>query len=293
MFSKKVNSQLKKSRTFTPDKVLNKERNVATLHAAPSYRKAYEDGDFMSQEELRPVRFQLELLKPEMTLQEYGIDSTIVVFGSARICGEEAAKERIHEITKACKLQPDNKLLMGKLQSAKNLLKMTKYYEIARDFGNLVAQNTKGKYMIVTGGGPGIMEAANRGSYEAGVKSIGLNITLPHEQGPNPYVSPDFAFRFHYFAIRKMHFMMRSKALVVFPGGFGTFDELFEAMTLVQTSKKRRFPIILVGKKYWTDVVNFKKLADYGVINAEDVNLFRFAETAKEAWNIIAEHHEL
>ncbi len=216
-----------------------------------------------------------------------------MVFGSARICSHDDAKARIYEVGKACQLQPDSTILANKYKSAKNLLKMSKYYEIAREFGRLVAQNTKGKFMIVTGGGPGIMEAANRGSYEAGVKSIGLNITLPHEQGPNPYVSPDFAFRFHYFAIRKMHFMMRSKALVVFPGGFGTFDELFEAMTLVQTGKKRRFPIILVGKKYWTDVVNFKKLAEYGVINAEDVNLFRFADSAKEVWNIIAEHYDL
>ncbi|MDD4003955.1 MAG: TIGR00730 family Rossman fold protein [Elusimicrobiaceae bacterium] len=293
MLSKKVKNQLRKSRVFQPEKHIDKEKMVAALHAAPSYRKAYHDQDFMSMEELRPMRFQLELLKPEMTLSEYGVDSTIVVFGSARICSKETALARIRELTKACQLQPDNKILCNKLLGAKNLLKMAKYYEVAREFGHLVAQNTKGKFMIVTGGGPGIMEAANRGSYEAGVKSIGLNITLPHEQGPNPYVSPDFAFRFHYFAIRKMHFMMRSKALVVFPGGFGTFDELFEAMTLVQTEKKRRFPIILVGKKYWTDVINFKKLVDYGVINAEDVNLFRFAETGKEAWNIIAEHHDL
>jgi hypothetical protein len=235
MLSKRITNKSLKSRIQPPVKNFTKEKMVEALHEAPSYRRAYHDEDFLSREELRPVRFQLELLKPEMVLAEYGVDSTVVVFGSARIWDKADALARIKDLTRECRLQPESDSLKSKLRCAKRLLKLSKYYDVAREFAHLVADRTKGKFMIVTGGGPGIMEASNRGSFEAGIKSIGLNITLPHEQGPNPYVSPDFAFRFHYFAIRKMHFMMRSKALVVFPGGFGTFDELFEALTLVQT----------------------------------------------------------
>lgn len=270
-----------------------KEALVQKLRKSPSYRRAYHDLAFLSRPELRPVRFQMEILKPETILQENGVDATIVVFGSARIWEKKDALERIKKVAAACKKDPSNKVLRNKLGTVKRLLSASKYYEMARDFTNLVATKGKGKFLVVTGGGPGIMEAANRGAFEAGAKSIGLNITLPMEQGPNPYVSPEFAFRFHYFAIRKMHFMMRSKGLVVFPGGFGTYDELFEALTLIQTGKKRRFPVVLVGRKYWSDVMDFKALARWGFISVEDINLVKYADSAQEIWNILAKFHGL
>ena len=278
-------------------KPLNKkfepEKRIKLLRKSPAYRRAYKDIDFMTRPELRPVRFQLELLKPEMTLQEHNVASTIVVFGSARLWPKKEAAKRIQALEKACRREPGNAILHSKCTTAKHLLNYAKYYEISREFARIVAEESKGRFIIVTGGGPGIMEAANRGAYEAGAKSIGLNITLPMEQGPNPYVSPEFAFRFHYFAIRKMHFMMRSKGLVVFPGGFGTYDELFEALTLIQTGKKRRFPVILVGRKYWSEVMNFKALARWGFISMEDINLVKYADSAPEIWNILAAFHEL
>jgi len=266
---------------------------VAALRRAKSYRKAYEDNEFLGREELRPVRFQLELLKPEMILQEHNITSTVVVFGSARIWDRQEALDRVEEVKKACAANPKNTALKNKLKSVKNLVKISKYYEMARDFARLVAEKSGNRFIVVTGGGPGIMEAANRGAYEGDAKSIGLNITLPHEQGPNPYVSPEFAFRFHYFAIRKMHFMMRSKALVVFPGGFGTFDELFEAITLMQTGKKTKYPVVLVGKEYWQNVVNMQLMADWGVISVEDIGLFHFVDSAQEAWQVIADFYSI
>ncbi|NLO91978.1 MAG: TIGR00730 family Rossman fold protein [Elusimicrobia bacterium] len=235
----------------------------------------------------------MEILKPETVLKEHGVDATIVVFGSARIWEKKDALERVKKVAAACKKDPGNKVLRNKLGTVKRLLNSCKYYEMARDFSSLVATKGKGKFLVVTGGGPGIMEAANRGSFEEGAKSIGLNITLPMEQGPNPYVSPEFAFRFHYFAIRKMHFMMRSKGLVVFPGGFGTYDELFEALTLIQTGKKHRFPVVLVGRKYWSDVMDFKALARWGFISVEDINLVQYADSAEEIWNILAKFHGL
>lgn len=270
-----------------------KQALVHKLRTAPSYRRAYHDLAFLSRPELRPVRFQMEILKPETVLKEHGVDATIVVFGSARIWEKKDALERVKKVAAACKKDPGNKVLRNKLGTVKRLLNSCKYYEMARDFSSLVATKGKGKFLVVTGGGPGIMEAANRGSFEEGAKSIGLNITLPMEQGPNPYVSPEFAFRFHYFAIRKMHFMMRSKGLVVFPGGFGTYDELFEALTLIQTGKKHRFPVVLVGRKYWSDVMDFKALARWGFISVEDINLVQYADSAEEIWNILSKFHGL
>jgi hypothetical protein len=249
------------------------------------------DGDFLTRDELRPVRLQLELQKPEMTLAEYGVKSTVVVFGSARIWDKEQSADRVADVKKLLAKNPKDPVLQHKLASVKRLQASARFYEIARDFGHLVSANSPipdRKLVVVTGGGPGIMEASNRGAYEAGAKSVGLNITLDMEQGPNPYVSPEFCFRFHYFAIRKMHFVMRARALVVCPGGFGTMDELFEVLTLVQTGKKTRLPIVLVGKKYWTDVMNFPNMAKWGYISKEDLKLFRYAETGQEIWDHIA-----
>lgn len=221
-----------------------------------AYRLAYHDFDFMIRDELRPVRLQLELLKPELALAEQGIHSTVVIFGSART-------------------SPQND-----------------YYQHARELGALIAKNNP-SLAVVTGGGGGVMEAANRGAFENGGKSIGFNIALPHEQMPNPYVAPDLCFQFHYFAVRKMHLLMRAKALVAFPGGFGTLDELFEALTLVQTKKMRRIPIILFGKEYWNRIVNFDALVEEGAICAEDLDFIQYAQTAQQAWDLIAKttHH--
>ncbi|MDP2866932.1 MAG: TIGR00730 family Rossman fold protein [Elusimicrobiota bacterium] len=270
-------------------------KEVLALRRSKAYRKAYLDPEFLTRDELRPVRLQLELLKPEMTLAEYGVKSTVVCFGSARILDKEQSSARVAEIDALLKKDPKDSVLKNKLGSAKRLQASARYYEVARDFGRLISrtQIKDRKLVVVTGGGPGIMEAANRGAHEAGEKSIGLNITLEMEQGPNPYVSPEFCFRFHYFAIRKMHFVMRARALVVFPGGFGTMDEMFEVMTLVQTGKKRRLPIILVGEDYWTDVMNFQNMAKWGYISTEDLKLFTFAETGRQIVDQIAEFYKV
>ncbi|HCC48403.1 MAG TPA: TIGR00730 family Rossman fold protein [Elusimicrobia bacterium] len=255
------------------------------LRRSKAYRKAYLDSEFLTSDELRPVRLQLELQKPEMTLAEYGVKSTVVVFGSARIWDKKQSDDRVTEIQALLRKNPKDPVLKNKLASVKGLQRSTKFYDVARDFGRLISASDAlkdRKLVVVTGGGPGIMEAANRGAHDAGARSIGLNITLDMEQGPNPYVSPEFCFRFHYFAIRKMHFVMRARALVVFPGGFGTMDELFEVLTLVQTGKKSLLPIVLVGEEYWTDVMNFANMAKWGYISKEDLKLFSYAETGAE-----------
>jgi uncharacterized protein (TIGR00730 family) len=260
-------------------------KEVLALRRSKAYSKAYLDPEFLSSDAMRPVRLQLELQKPEMTLAEHGIKSTVVVFGSARIWDKPQSEERAAEVRALLRKDPKNPILKSKLASVEGLKKSVKYYDVARDFGRLVSQADvfkDRKLVVVTGGGPGIMEAANRGAHDAGAKNIGLNITLDMEQGPNPYISPEFCFRFHYFAIRKMHFVMRARALVAFPGGFGTMDELFEVLTLVQTGKKTRLPIILVGKDYWQDVINFPNMAKWGYIAKEDLKLFRYAETGAE-----------
>ena len=269
-------------------------KEVLALRRSKAYRKAYLDPEFLTSDELRPVRLQLELQKPEMTLAEYGVKSTVVCFGSARILDKKQSAARVTEMTALLKKHPKDSVIKNKLGSAKRLEASARYYEVAREFGKLISktQIKDRKLVVVTGGGPGIMEAANRGAHEAGEKSIGLNITLEMEQGPNPYVSPEFCFRFHYFAIRKMHFVMRARALVVFPGGFGTMDEMFEVMTLVQTGKKSRLPIILVGEDYWTDVMNFQNMAKWGYISTEDLKLFTFAETGRQIVDQIAEFYK-
>ncbi|MDH5538697.1 MAG: TIGR00730 family Rossman fold protein [Rhizobacter sp.] len=245
-----------------------------------AYRLAFTDTDFLLREELRPVRMQLELLKPELVQAEQDIQSTIVIFGSARILPPEVATERLQQ----ARAKSVDTATLAQLETA---LRMSRYYDEARRFAELVTRRSRDldtPIYVVTGGGPGIMEAGNRGAHEAQGKSIGLNIVLPHEQEPNPYITPELCFQFHYFAMRKMHFLMRSIALVCFPGGFGTLDELFETMTLIQTGKCRRRPILLFGRDFWTRLINFDLLIETGMIGADDVNLFHFVETAEEAW---------
>lgn len=249
-----------------------------------SYIKAYEDIDLLKQDVMRPVRMELEVLKPELYFKHFKVEETVVCFGSARICEEKQALENVKKAEDALSKDPTNKTLQDKLAEAKGLASLSRYYDEARKFAQLVVEKTDKKLAVVTGGGPGIMEAANRGAFEKGGLSIGLNITLPHEQRPNDYISPNMAFLFHYFAIRKLHFVMRSTAFVVFPGGFGTFDELFEILTLVQTGKKTKIPVILVGKDFWNKVINVDALARYGVIAHNDARAVPIVDTAEEAW---------
>ncbi len=251
-----------------------------------AYKLAFADNAFLLRDELRPVRMQLELLKPELVQQEHGIESTVVIFGSARIQPPERAKEALE----VAKTSGDE----AAIRRAQMAVAMSRYYDEARRFAALVTQQSRTletPLYVVTGGGPGIMEAGNRGAFEVGGKSLGLNIVLPHEQQPNPYITPELCFQFHYFALRKMHFLMRSIALVCFPGGFGTLDELFETMTLVQTGKSRRRPILLFGREFWQKLLNFDLLIETGMISPGDEKLIRFVETAEEAWDILAAHY--
>ena len=244
-----------------------------------SYRLAFTDEDFILREELRPVRMQLELLKPEMIQREQGIESTIVMFGSARILPREEAERRVA----LAQASGDGQ----QLRRARSLLDMSRYYGEAQRLAAMIAERSRAletPVHVVTGGGPGIMEAGNRGAFEAGGKSIGMNIVLPHEQAPNPYITPELCFQFHYFGLRKMHLLMRSIALVCFPAGFGTLDELFEVLPLIQTGKCRRRPVLLFGRDFWTRLVDFDLLIETGMINPGDTELFRFVETAEEAW---------
>ncbi|MGV8989250.1 MAG: LOG family protein [Cypionkella sp.] len=236
---------------------------------SPAYRLAFADPEFLTREELRPVRLQLELLKPQMILDEHGIRSTVVLFGGARIPAPERATTA----------------------KTPGLAALAPYYEEARKFAHAVTERslqTDGRdWVICTGGGPGVMEAGNRGADEAGGRSIGMNIVLPHEQAPNPYVTPDFSFNFHYFAIRKMHFLMRAAAICVFPGGFGTLDETFEALTLIQTKRMKPIPFLLFGRAFWVNLINWQALAEAGTISADDLNLFTYVETAEEAFTAL------
>jgi uncharacterized protein (TIGR00730 family) len=247
-----------------------------------SYRLAFTDTSFILREEMRGVRMQLELLKPELVQNEQGIESTIVIFGSARIVPPDVALRMIDDATSAGDATA--------LAIAHQHQAMSGYYAEARRFAALVTEKSMAletPLVVVTGGGPGIMEAGNRGAFDIGGKSIGLNIVLQHEQMPNPYITPELCFQFHYFGLRKMHFLMRSVALVCFPGGFGTLDELFEALTLIQTGKSRRRPVLLFGREFWTRLINFDLLVETGMISALDLQLFRFVETAEEAWGLL------
>ena len=251
----------------------------------PAYRLAFQDHDFLLREDLRPVRFQLELLKTELLLAEANIDSTFVFYGSARIPSPDEAPAVL-----AAAETPEQKRV------AQRLAAKAHYYTVAQDLARIASQHCKeGKrcFTVCSGGGPSIMEAANRGAWEVGAPSVGLNIVLPHEQVPNPYVTPGLSVQFHYFALRKMHFLMRAKAVAVFPGGYGTFDELFELLTLVQTGKVAPLPILIYGKDFWSRVVNFEALAEEGVISPRDLALFHFVETAEEGWEIVRAHYEL
>jgi len=266
-----------------------------TLLESPSYRLAYEDSEFINRYELRAIRLQLELRKPEIIQREHGIESTIVVFGSARTPDPERAAQALQEARDAAAREPHDAELRATVLRAERMAGNSRYYEIAREFARLVSSTSQiegdCEYVVVTGGGPGIMEAANRGAHDCDAKSVGLNIVLPHEQAPNPYISPELCFKFRYFAIRKIHFLLRAKALVAFPGGFGTLDELFEALTLIQTGKMPPVPVVLFGRSFWERIVDFPGLVEEGCISQEDLELFRFAETAQEAWDYITEFH--
>ena len=270
-------------------------KRLEAILASPSYRAADDDAAFLARDELRGIRLQLDYLKPQLLLEEHQIHHTVVVFGSTRICEPGRAARRVDELTTAATAAPDDRDLARDLSVAKRILAKSRYYDVAREFGRLVGASDRrlGEHRLVvtTGGGPGIMEAANRGAYDAGAQTVGLNITLPREQFPNPYVTPDLCFRFHYFALRKLHFLLRAKALVAFPGGYGTFDELFELLTLTQTRTIKPMPIVLVGEEYWRGAIDFDYLVDEGVIDREDRNLFWFAETAEEIWDGILAWH--
>lgn len=267
--------------------------NVERLLHSPSYRVAYKDADFLTSPKLRATRIELELMKPELTFEEHGIRSTIVVFGSTRIIDPTAAAKKLDRARARLDDTPDDTRRRRALVRAERLAAKARYYDLARQFGQLIAREARddGEYVICTGGGPGIMEAANRGAYDQQAQSIGLNIRLPQEQQPNPYITPELCFQFHYFAVRKLHFLLRAKALVAFPGGYGTIDELFEVLTLRQTKRMQHIPIILFGREFWQRAIDFQFLADEGAIDDEDLDLFRYVETAEEAWGIIRQFH--
>ena len=255
-----------------------------------AHRLAFADPEFLLRRETRGIRFQLEMLKPDLAQVEAGIEHTVVVFGSARFIDRAAAQAQLQIAQKIGQAQD--------IAKAQALVRNAEHYENARVFAHLVAQSCSclpkaEQLFICTGGGPGIMEAANRGAQEAGALSVALNIALPHEQHPNPYVTPDLSFKFHYFALRKMHFMMRAKALVAFPGGFGTLDELFEVMTLVQTRKARPVPILLFGTAFWKSLINMDVLLQEGTISPDDLQLFHYVDTPEAAWQTICEFYQL
>jgi uncharacterized protein (TIGR00730 family) len=277
-----------------PKRVFHPAREEAELAAqatespqttTPTYRLAFQDLDFLLREDLRPVRFQLELLKPDLLLEEAKIASTFVFYGSARIPEPSKADALIE----AAGTEHQRRIAM-------NLKKKSRYYDEARKLARMVSRvspdaDGRRHFVVCSGGGPSIMEAANRGAADEGKESIGLNIVLPHEQLPNQYVTPSLSFRFHYFALRKMHFLLRARAVAVFPGGFGTFDEAFELLTLIQTGKVKPMPILFFGREYWNRVVDFEALVDEGVIAPRDLDLFTFCETAEEAWTQVCQHY--
>ena len=271
------------------------EENLRAILDSPSYVLAEQDTKLLARRELRPVRMQLELLKPELALAEQNIASTIVVFGGTRIAEETEATKRVELARAALAVDPSDLRRQRDVLRAERLLAKSSYYDAAREFAQIVSSSCqtahRREYVVVTGGGPGIMEAANRGAFDVGAKSIGLNITLPAEQIPNPYITPELCFQFHYFALRKMHFLMRAQALVVFPGGFGTLDELTDALTLRQTRRMQEIPIIMFGRAYWQQVIDMQFLADEGVIEDDHLNLIQYADTPHEAWKIIMQFH--
>ncbi len=263
--------------------------NGNPLHA-DAYRLAFADPEFLLRRETRGIRFQLEMLKPDLGQTAQGIENTVVVYGSARFVAPDEAAEQLQ----AAEASGDT----VRIARARLAVKNAHYYDLARQFARLVAEHSEAqqpadRIYICTGGGPGIMEAANRGAHEAGALNVGLNIALPHEQSGNRFISPSLSFKFHYFALRKMHFMMRAKALVAFPGGFGTLDELFEVLTLVQTGKAKPVPIVLFGTAFWKKLVNFEALVEQGTISEADLNLFHYTDDPQEAWDVIKAFYKL
>jgi uncharacterized protein (TIGR00730 family) len=271
------------------------EANRQAILSSPSYRLAEYDFDFLKRDDIRHVRMTLELLKTETLLRDNNVKATVVVFGSARIVQQDIAEERLQAAIQAAEKSPRDPKAKRAVERAERVLAKSRFYDEARAFGRLVSTvcqiEKRNDFVIATGGGPGIMEAANRGAFDVGAKSVGLNIDLPHEQEPNPYITPDLCFRFHYFAIRKFHFILRAKALVVFPGGYGTLDELFDTLCLRQTRRMQAIPIILYGREYWESIIDFPKMADEGVIDDDDLKLISWAESPEEAWKIIADFH--
>lgn len=269
---------------------------VRAILESPSYRQADEDVDFLKGDDLRGLRLQLDYLKAETLLEEHNVAHTVVIFGSTRIPEPELARQMVERCEAAATASPGDVELQHRLAVSRRVLDKSRYYEVAREFGRLVGvagdDARGGRIMVMTGGGPGLMEAANRGARDIGARSIGLNITLPHQQYPNPYVTPELCLRFHYFAMRKLHFLMRARALVAFPGGYGTMDELFEILTLVQTRKIKPVPVILVGEAYWRRAFDVDFLVEEGTIDPEDRELFWFAETAQEVWQDILDWYK-
>ena len=267
------------------------KNNLKLIVSSNNYQLAHEDKELLNSDEMRGVRMLLEISKPEKIFDQHKILSTIIVFGGANLFEKAAIDKKLEKAVNTFKTDPKSTELSREITRLNNLRSMSHYYDSAREFANIVSkQNQKedcNSHVIVTGGGPGIMEAANRGAFDADCKSIGLNISLPNEQHPNSYITPGLCFKFNYFALRKFHFVMRSVAAVFFPGGFGTFDELFELLTLRQTGMKNKIPIILFGKDFWSKVIDFQLLSDYGLISDEDLGIFQYADTPREAWEII------
>lgn len=274
----------------------NVSDRVRQIMDHPSYRRADQDLDLLKRDELRATRLQLEFLKPELILKDKGICGTIVVLGGTRIVEPMAARHRVERARRALEQHLQIPELKHRLAAAERILAKSHYYDVARELGRLVGKAGHGpgdcRLAIVTGGGPGLMEAANRGAYDVGAKSVGLNISLPHEQYPNPYITPDLCFQFRYFGLRKMHFHFRAKAMVAFPGGYGTLDELFETLCLIQTRKIKPVPVILVGEQFWRRVLDMEFLVAEGTIDPEDAELFVYAETAEEIWKVICGWYE-
>ena len=273
--------------------------NLQQIIHSDTYRLAHQDLALLNTSSMRGVRMLLEISKPELHFEEIGISSTIIVFGGARLKERSAAEAHLEKAIRELDTDPKSKQLQRKVNRAKNLLELSPFYDAAREFAFLASRfgqsdtSTRpccSSHVIVTGGGPGIMEAANRGAFDAGCRSIGLNIELPHEQNPNPYITPELCFKFNYFALRKFHFVMRAVGAVLFPGGYGTLDELFEVLTLRQVGTQHAMPIILFGKDYWTRLIDFEFMADSGLIDDQDLDLIQFADTATEAWDLLRDH---
>ena len=268
---------------------------VRRLLESPTYRQADRDVDFLNLDATRGVRLQIDYLKAELGLEQHGVEHTVVVFGSTRIREPAASRRRLDALRAELAKSPRDAELERRVRVAERLLDKSRYYDVARELGALVGNCGAGgdcRVLLMTGGGPGIMEGANRGAFDAGAPSAGLNITLPHEQFPNPYVTPELCFSFHYFAMRKLHFLLRARALVAFPGGYGTLDEVFETLTLVQSRTIKPVPVVLVGESYWRRVVDIDFLVDEGVIDVEDRELFWYAESAEEIWRTIVAWNE-